>query len=229
MSSSTCAYVFKSSTKSVVVCAKRLLSSAGTPVFRHRLGWETSFRRRCYANPASKPLPEPAWTSISASSEITLLKSTFKAFAARILPDSASQLALDAKSASGFVSRLRTHIAVSEPRTESATHAMYAWRLSQSRIHGTGYVPGGSSNGGESGAGERLERLLQLARCEDVVLIVFRWHGGVNLGSDRWRLYFDSCEGSLQSAGFIGPRDAGKGGAQEQIGDKKTSRKKKRR
>ncbi|OBZ72148.1 Protein IMPACT [Grifola frondosa] len=196
MSSSTRAYVFQSSTKSVVVSAQLLLSRAGILVFRHRLGCETSFRRRCYANPASKPLPEPAWTLISASSDITVLKSTFKAYAARICPASASRLTLDAKSASGFVSQLRTHIAVSEPRTESATHAMYAWRLSQSGINGAGYVPGGSSNGGESGAGERLERLLQLARCEDVVLIVFRWHGGCQPRFRPLALYLDSGEGS---------------------------------
>lgn len=48
----------------------------------------------------------------------------------------------------------------------------------------------GSSNGGEAGAGERLERLLQLAaecRDRDVVLVVYRWYGGVKLGSERWR------------------------------------------
>ena len=48
----------------------------------------------------------------------------------------------------------------------------------------------GSVSGGESGAGERFERLLELSpgcKGHDVVLVVYRWYGGVMLGSDRWR------------------------------------------
>jgi len=53
-----------------------------------------------------------------------------------------------------------------------------------------GQVISGSVSGGESGAGERLERLLELSPgCKDrnVVLVVYRWYGGVKLGSDRWK------------------------------------------
>ncbi|KAL1939670.1 hypothetical protein VTO73DRAFT_9703 [Trametes versicolor] len=78
---------------------------------------------------------------------------------------------------------LLAHLRVIEPRTRRASHAMYAWRV---RNHHAGMVLMGSSNGGEAGAGERLERLLELSQCEDVIVVVFRWHGGVMLGSDRW-------------------------------------------
>ena len=48
----------------------------------------------------------------------------------------------------------------------------------------------GSVSGGESGAGERLERLIEMsADCKerDVILVVYRWYGGVKLGSERWK------------------------------------------
>ena len=61
----------------------------------------------------------------------------------------------------------------------------------------------GSSNGGEAGAGERLERLLELGNCEDVVLIVFRWYGGVKLGSDRWRCISAVAKEALERGGFL--------------------------
>ena len=103
-----------------------------------------------------------------------------------------------------------THL---HPRAKRATHCMYAWRMtipsdpphatitSNARLKRsltsipastipTTRVVSGSVSGGESGAGERLERLLDMSvdcRGRDVVLIVYRWYGGVKLGSERWK------------------------------------------
>lgn len=103
------------------------------------------------------------------------------------------------------------------PRTKRATHCMFAWRVvpASSATSASPTQPGGtakrvssrtvassasmpsappplcgSSNGGEAGAGERLERLIELStECKNrsVVLVVYRWYGGVKLGSDRWK------------------------------------------
>ena len=83
---------------------------------------------------------------------------------------------------------------------------MYAWRLrsaAQSR-EGAALLYG-SSNGGEAGAGERLERLLELGKCENVVVVVFRWYGGVKLGSDRWRCISGVAKEALERGGFLVP------------------------
>ena len=61
----------------------------------------------------------------------------------------------------------------------------------------------GSVSGGESGAGDRLERLLELsASCKgrDVVLVVYRWYGGVKLGSERWKCISDVSKEALSLA-----------------------------
>ncbi|KIP09406.1 hypothetical protein PHLGIDRAFT_322476 [Phlebiopsis gigantea 11061_1 CR5-6] len=115
------------------------------------------------------------------------------------------------------------------PRTKRATHCMYAWRisngtptssvtdsptrsdgkprpvkpLSQPLSSPNPLVLCGSVSGGESGAGERLERLLELsASCKsrDVVLVVYRWYGGVRLGSERWKCISHVAKEAMASA-----------------------------
>jgi hypothetical protein len=46
----------------------------------------------------------------------------------------------------------------------------------------------GQHDGGEKESGERLSRLLQALQCENVVVAVSCWYGGVELGSNRWRM-----------------------------------------
>ncbi|EKM52300.1 uncharacterized protein PHACADRAFT_260607 [Phanerochaete carnosa HHB-10118-sp] len=103
-------------------------------------------------------------------------------------------------------------------QAKRASHCMYAWRITvpkaisgpppesgprpkPKRVPASSNLPSaitspreqvvsGSVSGGESGAGERLERLLELSpdcKGRDVVLVVYRWYGGVKLGSDRWK------------------------------------------
>ncbi|KAH9853291.1 hypothetical protein C2E23DRAFT_118126 [Lenzites betulinus] len=148
-------------------------------------------------NTASACDSTPSWSTLASSKQLTQLKSTFQAYAAPISVSLLPALA-GANSAAAMkgevVPSLLTHLSIVEPRTRRATHAMYAWRMrlrSKSAENSTASSEGmflcGSSNGGEPGAGERLERLLELSRCEDVVVVVFRWYGGVKLGSDRWK------------------------------------------
>lgn len=95
---------------------------------------------------------------------------------------------------------------------------MYAWRsrslpsYSVCALAGSAEVPTpnsggfitGSCDGGEAGAGERLSRLLELGKCEDVVVVVYRWYGGVKLGSDRWKCISGVAKEALTLAGYLG-------------------------
>lgn len=144
-----------------------------------------------------------ATSAIVSSESITQLKSTFQAYAAKLPAVHESHIASHMKS--NVLPQLIQRIHETEPRTRRASHAMYAWRVRtsppSSAISSTFLC--GSSNGGEAGAGERLERLLELGRCEDSVVIVFRWYGGVKLGSDRWRCISSVAKDALERGGFL--------------------------
>jgi len=98
------------------------------------------------------------------------------------------------------------------PRTnvKRATHCMYAYRAAG---------VAGQSDGGEGGSGDRLARLLRLAGCEDVVVVVWRWYGGVKLGADRWKRISEVAREALDGGGFLLKRDEAK--AQIKTGKKK--------
>ncbi|KAI0333426.1 ribosomal protein S5 domain 2-like protein [Cubamyces sp. BRFM 1775] len=142
-----------------------------------------------------------------ASDPITHLKSTFQAYAASItIPHVSSDTTITSIMRSKVVPDLLAHIYDLAPRTRRASHAMYAWRLHpETRSNERATTVYGSSNGGEAGAGERLERLLELGRCDNVVVIVFRWYGGVKLGSDRWRCISSVAKSALERGGFLVP------------------------
>lgn len=78
---------------------------------------------------------------------------------------------------------------------------------------------------GESAAGARLAHLLALMKAADVVLVVSRWYGGVQLGADRFRhINAAGRDAMLRLAARPGPawlsktdgrRDPDSGGAEE--------------
>ncbi|KAI0717590.1 hypothetical protein C8T65DRAFT_571767 [Cerioporus squamosus] len=158
------------------------------------------------------------WAShIVVSDEVTHLKSKFQAYASQISPPTLSpgQPNLVGWMRTETMSQLLAHLHDTEPRTRRASHAMYAWRLRPSPSSGSSSsVLLGSSNGGEAGAGERLERLLELGRCENVALVVFRWYGGVKLGSDRWRCISAVAKEALERGGYLGSREGTDAGRQ---------------
>ncbi|KAF7375897.1 Protein IMPACT [Mycena sanguinolenta] len=86
------------------------------------------------------------------------------------------------------------------PRTnvKRATHCMYAYRAAG---------VAGQSDGGEGGSGDRLARLLRLSGCEDVVVVVWRWYGGVKLGADRWKRISEVAKEALNDGGFLPKQD----------------------
>lgn len=165
------------------------------------------------------PVPElRSWPHpIYSSDAITVHKSGFQAHATALGP--LAKATSDAGGMNALLETLFDRLVALYPRTKRATHCMYAWRAHHS----------GSADGGESGAGERLERLLELGGCTDVVVVVYRWYGGVQLGSERWKCISGVAKEALKAGGFMGgEKQAEAGERSASSGSGKKSSKKKR-
>ncbi|KAM5540715.1 hypothetical protein V8D89_005746 [Ganoderma adspersum] len=155
---------------------------------------------------------------LAVSDELTQQKSTFQAYATRCRVQADGLASTPSLMRTRVVPQLLTHIQGVDPHTRRASHAMYAWRVRPiSAGPTTASAPPsmalfGSSNGGEAGAGGRLERLLELGKCEDVILIVFRWYGGTKLGSDRWRCISSVAKQALDRGSFLRRASPGEDG-----------------
>ncbi|KAJ7128996.1 ribosomal protein S5 domain 2-type protein [Mycena crocata] len=137
---------------------------------------------RPYTTPTDS---DSAWPHpVSSSSRLTDRKSIFLAHAS-ILPHPTA------------LPRLLDHLRTL-PRSKRATHCMYAYRAAG---------VAGQSDGGEGGSGDRLGRLLRLTGCEDVVVVVWRWYGGVKLGNDRWKRISEVAREALDAGGFLVKQD----------------------
>ncbi|KAJ3200574.1 hypothetical protein HDU82_008772 [Entophlyctis luteolus] len=112
------------------------------------------------------PLPQDGATPVVHSGEILLdRKSRFQAHIAR-----ATTIA--------DVSRVVAHVK-GLPKVAQATHNMVAYRLANGHSD--------RDDDGEGGAGDRMLHLLARMNKVDVVAVVTRWYGGVQLGPDRFR------------------------------------------
>lgn len=56
---------------------------------------------------------------------------------------------------------------------------------------------------GESAAGGRLAFLLDVTKAEDVLVVVSRWYGGINLGADRFKHISNAARDALDKGGFL--------------------------
>ncbi|KAI0640570.1 hypothetical protein C8Q79DRAFT_444651 [Trametes meyenii] len=146
---------------------------------------------------------------LAVSDRLTQLKSTFQAYATTIPlsgshgPSDSGGNSVSALIRGEIAPSLLAHLRTIDSKTIRASHAMYAWRFRSAQSRASGVVFYGSSNGGEAGAGERLERLLELGNCENVIVVVFRWYGGVKLGSDRWKCISTVAKEALERGGFL--------------------------
>lgn len=127
------------------------------------------------------------WPSpISASSTVIMKKSAFIAYATSLQSS-------DAESALKFLTHLTTS---SQYNVKRASHIMHAYQF-------TNPVTTDFDDGGERGAGERLENLLKMS-CSNkaVVVVVIRWHGGIKLGNNRWKCISQVAKEALAKGGF---------------------------
>lgn len=133
--------------------------------------------------------PAPDWTL---SEPTTELKSTFLARCCRATsPDEAA--------------RAVAHLLATDRRARAATHNISAWRI---RGGGGGGRGGGvtyqdSDDDGETAAGARVLRLMQLMDLWDVVVVVTRWYGGHKLGPRRFAIINAVARDAFVKAGLV--------------------------
>ncbi|CAG2116481.1 unnamed protein product [Medioppia subpectinata] len=85
-------------------------------------------------------------------------------------------------------------------KIESATHNISAYRISGGP-HNTCLQD--CDDDGESHAGSRLLHLLQILEVRDVVVVVSRWFGGIQLGPDRFKHINNVARDLLQKCGYV--------------------------
>ncbi|KDQ08233.1 hypothetical protein BOTBODRAFT_570431 [Botryobasidium botryosum FD-172 SS1] len=150
----------------------------------------------------SQPIPKkqefsnenwPQGISIAQSEPIYDRKSKFVGRACRI--NSPAQ-----------VPKIIDHI-MTDRRIARATHpAIHAWRC-----EADGKIQQGSNDNGESAAGGRLSHLLQKMELSNVLVVVTRYFGGIQLGAARFKHINQAARDALEVGGFLEAR-AKKGG-----------------
>jgi putative IMPACT (imprinted ancient) family translation regulator len=104
------------------------------------------------------------------------------------------------------------HLASTDKRAAKATHNIAAWRIRGPPDSGTRFQD--YDDDGET-AGGRLLHLLQLMDAWDVVVVVSRWYGGVQLGPDRFRIINGVARAALILGGFVADKGEKEGGKKE--------------
>ena len=56
---------------------------------------------------------------------------------------------------------------------------------------------------GETHAGGRMLHLLEILDCQNVLVVVSRWYGGIQLGPDRFKHINNAARNVLELAGVI--------------------------
>ncbi|KKA29031.1 hypothetical protein TD95_002187 [Thielaviopsis punctulata] len=152
-------------------------------------GEHASTRRDPTAIDASGP--PPPWTL---SAVFTENKSTFLARAAPVsTPDEAV--------------RYIAHLLATDRKVRAATHNMTAWRIGGD---GGGPVFQDCDDDGETAAGSRMLKLLQIADVWNVVVVVSRWYGGLKLGPRRFALINNAARDALVKGGWLAEKETGK-------------------
>lgn len=140
----------------------------------------------------------PDWTL---SDVVTEKKSVFLARAVRVTSLAQAQTFLD-------------HLTATDKKVAVATHNISAWRIKQrkdteSRASGKNTdsdvgetVIQDYDDDGETAAGGRLLHVMQLMDVWNVVVVVSRWYGGIQLGPARFRLINDVGRDALVKGGF---------------------------
>jgi putative IMPACT (imprinted ancient) family translation regulator len=84
---------------------------------------------------------------------------------------------------------------LSQNKIRRATHNILAYRIVRD-ISGRTTILQDYDDDGESGAGKKLMKLLELSKLENVMVVVSRWFGGILLGPDRFK-DINNCARSL--------------------------------
>lgn len=113
-----------------------------------------------------------------------------------------------------------SHLLSTDKKAAKATHNITAWR-----IRGEGGVQyQDCDDDGETAAGGRLLHLLELMGVWDVMVVVSRWYGGVQLGPDRFRIINSTARDAVVKGGFDGGEGKGKSGEGKEGETKKSAK-----
>ena len=134
----------------------------------------------------------PQWTL---SEIVVLKKSTFVARACHVFSPAQSHAAV-------------ADLIENDKRAAKATHNISAYRIHarspsnpDSGLNGTIYQD--CDDDGETAAGGRLLHLLQVMNVWNILVVVTRWYGGVQLGPDRFRIISQVAREAVTSGGWI--------------------------
>lgn len=141
---------------------------------------------------SSPSFPSPKWTL---SETVTLKKSTFTARACPVFSLTQAHAAI-------------ADLVTNEKRIAKATHNISAYRihlqpLSSLNMEPKEVISQDCDDDGETAAGGRLLHLLQVMDVWNVLVVVIRWHGGTQLGPDRFRLISQVARDAVISGGWI--------------------------
>ncbi|KAK3679901.1 hypothetical protein LTR78_000278 [Recurvomyces mirabilis] len=140
----------------------------------------------------------PPWTS---SDVVTEKKSIFIARAVAV-------------SSVGEAKQFLAHLLSTNKKVAKATHNITAWR-----VQGQNDVKyQDCDDDGETAAGSRLLHLLELMNAWNVMVVVTRWYGGVQLGPDRFRIINQTAREAVIKGELV-----------EEVGGKDGSKKKGKR
>ncbi|KAK7491412.1 hypothetical protein BaRGS_00017390 [Batillaria attramentaria] len=92
----------------------------------------------------------------------------------------------------------------------NATHNMVAYRIVRHDKGGPRVIQG-CDDDGETHAGSRMLHLLQIVNAENVVVVVSRWYGGIQLGPDRFKHINNCTRTVLEQHGYLAHREEKKG------------------
>lgn len=86
-----------------------------------------------------------------------------------------------------------------DKKVARATHNMYAFRVfdvdRQAQVND-------NDDDGENAAGGKMAELLAMMGVNDVIVVVSRWYGGIQLGPDRFRHINNVAREILERNGF---------------------------
>nr|XP_019008726.1 uncharacterized protein I206_06408 [Kwoniella pini CBS 10737]OCF47507.1 hypothetical protein I206_06408 [Kwoniella pini CBS 10737] len=114
---------------------------------------------------------------------------------------------------------------LNDKKIAKAAHpAIFAYRLVKDsggpagKIYNTDY-----DDDGETAAGSRLKHLLEILELENVLIVVTRWFGGIQLGPDRFKHINQAARDALELGGFLNDKkdkDDEKSGSKRRGGKK---------
>lgn len=114
----------------------------------------------------------------------------------------------------------------------NAFHNMWAYRIDRSdptarTASKSASIVQDCDDDGEQAAGGRLLSLLQILNVVNVMVVVTRWYGGIQLGPARFKHINNAARDSLVKGGFVTDGSQGDAGGSSAAGSKATGKSKK--